>query len=190
MSCAKNLRSAVNNRFADAYVTLPSMIELDDRKYPSEVRKSLPVALETQDEPAGSDEFPSLSEQLAVGRKVVAGNIIETGEFSGDLDTIKGRIHSVRGDAANEGEIYDGLPANPSGDGTMIAHPETPTPHLEPDNLPWQLGEREAARALLQEMLEQWPNARVLRFVRYPDDRRLMLVFSAGEDPESLQEKY
>jgi hypothetical protein len=166
------------------------MIELDDRTYPSEVRKSQPVAFETQDDPAGSDDFPSLSEQLAIGRKVVAGNIIETGEFSGDLDTLKGRVHSVRHDAANEGETYDGLPANPSGAGAMIAQPETPTPHLEPDNLPWQLGERDAARALLEEMHQQWPDARVLRFVRYPDDRRLMLVFTDGEEPQSLQQQY
>jgi hypothetical protein len=166
------------------------MIELDDRLYPSEVRSSQPVELETQETPAGSDEFPGLSEQLAIGRKVVAGNIIETGEYSGDLDTLKGRAVSVRGDAANEGEAYDGLPANPAGDGHMTVKPETPTPHLEPDNLPWQLGERDAARALLAEMHEQWPDARVLRFIRYPDARRLMLIFTEGDDPESLQQQY
>jgi hypothetical protein len=33
-------------------------------------------------------------------------------------------------------------------------------------------------------------NARVLRFVRYPDDRRVVLVFTDGSDELQLQERY
>ena len=58
------------------------------------------------------------------------------------------------------------------------------------DTLPWQAGEAQAAQALLLEMQTLGAAAHAQRFVRYPDDGRVMLIFSIEEDTRSIQRQY
>jgi hypothetical protein len=43
---------------------------------------------------------------------------------------------------------------------------------------------------MLLEMKDLYPNARVLRFVRYPLEKRIVLLFTDGSDTLSLQRAY
>ncbi len=162
------------------------MIELDGQHYPSEVRSSQAVQLETQETPAGSSEFPGLSEEMALGREVLAGEVIGTGFFAADLDALKSGLHAP----SKEGETHDGMPADPSGSGAPTAHPSSHTPRLEAENLPLGGTEKKTALALLADLKTDFPMARVLRFVRYPDDKRVVLVFTDGEEELQLQQQY
>jgi hypothetical protein len=178
------------------------MIELDGQMYPSEVRQSQPVQLETQETPAGSSDFPGLSEELNLGREVIEGSVIETGDTPVDIDQYRvGVAQPVyganpvgvmpRASAPNEGEDYDGTLGDPAGGGAPMPRATNGgAPKLEADDLPWQPGEAEAAREMLQEMRELSDQARVLRFVRYPDDKRIMLVFTDTEESQSMQRQY
>jgi hypothetical protein len=191
------------------------MIELDGQTYPSEVRQSQPVALESQETPAGSSEFPGLSEELGLNRHVVEGEVISASTDAPFMDPAD-RVDALRGagvvgpgvglvggaqayasgvgvhDASSsEGEEVDGLPGDPSGEGTPMPRAgQDNAPKLLAEDLPWQPGEREAASALLAEMREISAESRVERFVRYPDDRRVMLVFHVGEERRSIQQQY
>jgi hypothetical protein len=162
------------------------MITLNNQPYPSEVRSSQAVQLETQDKPAGSSQFPGLSEELSLGREIVAGQTLETGAFPADLDGVKGNLFASH----NEGEEYDGSLSDPAGSGAPINRPSTHTPKLQAENLPLTPAEEACALALLAELGRDHPKARVLRFVRYPDDRRVVLVFTDGSDEMQLQEQY
>lgn len=162
------------------------MIELNGQHYPSEVRTSQPVQLETQETPAGSSEFPGLSEELALGRQIIAGEIVETGAFPTDLEGFKSQLPH----ASNEGEDYDGRLPDPGGSGAPASKPASPTPHLEAENQPLGAAEKSTALALLEELKRDYPTARVLRFVRYIDDKRVILVFTDGADELQLQEQY
>jgi hypothetical protein len=165
------------------------MIEIDNQAYPSEVRKSQPVQLETQDTPAGSSEFPGLSEQIPNGRTIIAGLVIETGHHPRDLDTFKaGAVSGLT--HGNEGEIYDGNLADPAGSGLPLERPEDNKIELLEEDHALQAGEIAAAREMLLEMKDLHPSARVLRFVRYPISKRIVLLFTDGSDTLSLQRSY
>jgi hypothetical protein len=176
------------------------MIELDGLMYPSEVRQSQPVQLETQEVPAGSSDFPGLSEELGVGREIIAGSAVETGDAPVDIDQYRtGPMDSLRNpigflprvSAPNEGEDYDGTLDDPAGSGAPLPRAgDDHAPKLEADDLPWQPGEADAAREMLREMRELSEQARALRFVRYPDDKRIMLVFTDTEESQSMQRQY
>jgi hypothetical protein len=162
------------------------MIELNGQIYPSEVRSSQAVQLETQDTPAGSSEFPSLSEELALGRQILGGEIIETGDFVSSLETLKSGLFQ----ANNEGEDYDGTLPDPAGHGAPISKPSSYTPQVELENQPLSAAEKNTALALLKELQTDFPSARVLRFIRYLDDKRVVLVFTDGADELQLQQQY
>ena len=162
------------------------MIELDGRTYPSEVRSSQAVQLETQDTPAGSSEFPGLSKELALGREIIAGEIIETGAFAANLESFKSGLSRP----ANEGEDYDGRLPDPAGHGAPISKPSSYTPQVELENQPFSPNEKSTALTLLNELQTDFPSARVLRFIRYLDDRRVVLVFTDGGDELQLQQQY
>jgi hypothetical protein len=165
------------------------MIEIDDQTYPSEVRKSQPVQLETQEMPAGSSEFPGLSEEIPSGRTIIAGAVIETGSNPRDLETLK--AGAVSGFAhINEGEAYNGSLADPAGSGVPLERPEDNKIELLEEDHALQPGEINAAREMLLEMKDLNPNARVLRFVRYPISKRIVLLFTDGSDTLSLQRSY
>ena len=162
------------------------MIELNGHTYPSEVRRSQAVQLETQDTPAGSSEFPGLSEELALGRQILAGEVIETGDFASSLESYKGGLSS----ANNEGEDYDGTLPDPAGHGAPISRPSSYTPQLDLENQALSPNEKSTALALLNEFQTDFPTARVLRFIRYLDDSRVVLVFTDGADELQLQQQY
>lgn len=167
------------------------MIEIDNQSYPSEVRKSLPVTLETQDTPAGSSEFPGLSETIPTGRKIIAGSVIETGSSPRDLEAFKANATGIpQADANNEGETYDGNLSNPAGTGSPLERLEDNKIELLEEDHVIQPGELDAAREMLLEMKTLNPNARVLRFVRYPISKRIVLLFTDGDDTLSLQRQY
>ncbi len=162
------------------------MVELNGSVYPSEVRSSQKVELETQETPAGSSEFPGLSEELSLGRVILAGETIETGDFATNLESFKSGLRT----ANNEGEDYDGTLSDPAGHGVQIHKPHGYTPKLELENQPLGLAEKNTALALLQELETDFPEAKVLRFVRYLDDNRVVLVFTDGADELQLQQQY
>jgi hypothetical protein len=166
------------------------MIEIDDQTYPSEVRQSQPVQLETQEIPAGSSEFPGLSEEIPSGRKIIAGAVIETGDGARDLNALKAEALSGLGLHINEGETYDGNLADPAGSGAPLERPEDSKIILLEEDHALQAGEVAAAREMLLEMKTLNPNARVLRFVRYPLEKRIVLLFTDGSDTLSLQRLY
>ena len=177
------------------------MIELDGQTYPSEVRQSQPVPLETQETPAGSTEFPGLSEGMGGGREIVEGESISTENFAPDLDTLRstfGSSGTFRAPAlltplsgsGNEGEDYDGNLADPGGSGAPMPRASESAPLLVANEVPWQPGEQDAARGLLAEMREVSADAKPLRFVRYVDAKRIMLVFSVDEENQSVQQQY
>ena len=166
------------------------MIEIDDQTYPSEVRQSQPVELETQDIPAGSSEFPGLSEIIPNGRKIIEGEVIQTDSGLRDLDTLKAEALSGLGLHLNEGETYDGNLADPSGSGAPLERPDNTKIILLEEDHALQDGETDAAREMLLEMKDLYPNARVLRFVRYPLEKRIVLLFTDGSDTLSLQRLY
>lgn len=166
------------------------MIEIDNQTYPSEVRQSQPVQLETQDTPAGSSEFPGLSEEIPSGRKIVAGAVIETDSAPRDLDAFKAEALTGSGQHFNEGETYDGNLADPSGSGVPLERPEDTKIILLEEDHAMQTGETNAAREMLLEMKNLYPNARVLRFVRYPISKRIVLLLTDGSDTLSLQRLY
>lgn len=144
------------------------------------------MQLETQDKPAGSSGFPSLSEELALGREIIGGQTLETGAFPSDLADFKSNLSRQH----NEGEDYDGTLPDPAGSGAPASKPETYVPKLEAESLPLSSKEEQAAMRLVQELERDHPKARALRLVRYPDDRRVVLVFTDGADTLQLQEKY
>jgi hypothetical protein len=162
------------------------MITLNGQPYPSEVRSSQAVQLETQDTPAGSSQFPGLSEELGLGRSIVAGETVETGAFPTDLDSLKSNLARSH----NEGEDYDGTLSDPAGSGAPAHKPQAHVPKLEVESLPLSSAEKDCALLLLAELERDHPKARVLRFIRYPDDRRVVLVFTDGADEMQLQEQY
>jgi hypothetical protein len=165
------------------------MIEIDNQTYPSEVRKSTPVQLETQETPAGSSEFPGFNEQIPSGRKIIAGAVIETGSTPRDLDSFKAEaISGLR--TNNEGEAYDGNLSDPAGSGAPLERPENTKIELLEEDHALQAGEVNAARDMLLEMKNLHPSARVLRFVRYPLEQRIVLLFTDGNDTLSLQRSY
>lgn len=166
------------------------MIEIDNQSYPSEVRQSQPVQLETQEIPAGSSEFPGLSEQIPSGRKIIEGAVIETDSGLRDLDSLKAEASSGLGLHLNEGETYDGNLSNPSGSGAPLERPESGKIVLLEEDHALQAGEIDAAREMLLEMKTLNPNAKVLRFVRYPLEKRIVLLFTDGSDTLSLQRSY
>ena len=177
------------------------MVELNGQSYPSEVRRSQAVPLETQEVPAGSSEFPGLSESLGLNREVIAGQVISTADPIPDLDTLRATGLTGAGlrfvpsatpfsGAGNEGEAVDGGLADPAGNGAPMPAQGDTAPTLLADDLPWQSGEQEAASALLLEMQTLGAIAQVQRFVRYPDDRRVMLVFVIDEETRSIQQQY
>jgi hypothetical protein len=165
------------------------MIEIDNQTYPSEVRKSQPVQLETQETPAGSSEFPGFSEQIPSGRKIIAGAVIETGSHPRDLDVLKAGVVSGL-THSNEGETYDGNLSDPAGSGTPLERPDDNKIELLEEDHALQPGEIDAAREMLLEMKDLYPKARVLRFVRYPISKRIVLLFTDGSDTLSLQRLY
>jgi hypothetical protein len=162
------------------------MIELNGLVYPSEVRRSQAVQLETQDTPAGSSGFPGLSEELALGRQIIAGEIIETGDFPSDLESYKSGLSPSN----NEGEDYDGTLPDPAGHGTPVHKPDSYTPAVDLENQVLSAAEKNTALALLTELQTDFPKARVLRFIRYLDDSRVVLVFTDGADDLQLQQQY
>lgn len=168
------------------------MIEIDNQSYPSEVRKSVPVTLETQDIPAGSSEFPGFSETIPSGRKIIEGLVIETGDNPRDLDTL--RAEALSGlplvSNNNEGETYDGTLSDPAGSGAPLERPENSKIELLEEDHALQPGEVDAGREMLLEMKTLNPNARVLRFVRYPLENRIVLLFTDGDDTLSLMRVY
>lgn len=168
------------------------MIEIDNQSYPSEVRKSLPVTLETQDTPAGSSEFPGLSESIPSGRKIIAGSVIETGDSPRDLDALKAEalLGLPQVSNNNEGETYDGNLSDPAGSGTPLERPDSNKIELLEEDHAVQPGELDAGREMLLEMKTLNPDARVLRFVRYPISKRIVLLFTDGDDTLSLQRQY
>jgi hypothetical protein len=166
------------------------MIEIDNQTYPSEVRQSQPVQLETQDIPAGSSEFPGLSEEIPSGRKIIEGAVIETDSGFRDLDTLKSEALSGLGLHINEGETYDGNLADPSGSGAPLERNDDSKIILLEEDHALQAGEIDAAREMLLEMKDLYPNAKVLRFVRYPLEKRIVLLFTDGSDTLSLQRAY
>lgn len=166
------------------------MIEIDQQSYPSEVRQSQPVELETQETPAGSSEFPGLSEVLSNGLKIIEGAVIETGESARDLNAFKAEALSGLGHHINEGETYDGNLSNPAGSGAPLERPEDSKIVLLEEDHALQAGEIEAAREMLLESKDLYPNAKVLRFVRYPLEKRIVLLFTDGSDTLSLQRSY
>ena len=177
------------------------MIELNGQTYPSEVRQSQAVPVETQEVPAGSSEFPGLTESLGLHREVIEGQVISTADPIPDLDTLRATGLTGAGlrfvpsitpsaGAGNEGEAFDGGLADPAGHGAQLSRQAETAPILQADDLPWQTGEVDAAKALLLEMTEISPSAKVQRFVRYPDDRRVMLVFTVDEETRSIQQQY
>lgn len=177
------------------------MIELNGQTYPSEVRQSQAVQIETQETPAGSSEFPGFSESLGLNREIVEGQVISTADPIPDLDTLRATGLTGAGlrfapsatpfsGAGNEGEAVDGALADPAGNGAPLPPQGDTAPILLADDLPWQNGEQDAANALLLEMQTLSIDANVQRFVRYPDDRRVMLVFVIDEDTRSIQQQY
>ena len=177
------------------------MIELNGQTYPSEVRQSQAVPLETQEVPAGSSEFPGMTESLGLHREVIEGQVISTADPIPDLDTLRASSLSGAGlrfapslapfaTTVNEGEAYDGALADPAGHGAPLPRQSETAPILQADDLPWQAGEVDAAKALLLEMIVISADAKVQRFVRYPDDRRVMLVFAVDEETRSIQQQY
>lgn len=177
------------------------MIELNGQTYPSEVRQSQAVPIETQEVPAGSSEFPGLTESLGLHREVIEGQILSTTDPIPDLDTLRASSLSGAGlrfapslapfvATVNEGETFDGALANPAGNGAALPRQSETAPILQADDLPWQSGEVDAAKALMLEMVEISPSAKVQRFVRYPDDHRVMLVFTVDEETRSIQQQY
>jgi hypothetical protein len=166
------------------------MIEINNQTYPSEVRQSQPVQLENQDIPAGSSEFPGLSEEIPSGRKIIAGAVIETGSVSRDLNAFKAEASSGLPHQLNEGETYDGNIADPAGSGAPLERPEESKIVLLEEDHAMQTGETNAAREMLLEMKDLYSNARVLRFVRYPLEKRIVLLFTDGSDTLSLQRLY
>jgi hypothetical protein len=187
------------------------MVELNGQTYPSEVRQSQPVELESQAVPAGSSEFPGLSEEMGLNRHVVEGQIVSTDSAPMDpiarADSIRaaapvangvvgaGQVYNAallpREASSGEGEGIDGIPNDPAGEGTPMPRVgDDNAPKLMAENLPWQPGEQEAASALMNEMAEISAEAVVQRFVRYPDDRRIMLVFTVDEERRSIQQQY
>jgi hypothetical protein len=166
------------------------MIEIDNQTYPSEVRQSQPMQLETQEIPAGSSEFPGLSEEIPSGRKIIAGAVIETDSGLRDLDTLKAEAVSGLPHHTNEGETYDGNLADPAGSGAPLERPDDSKIVLLEEDHPLQAGEIDATREMLLEMKALYPNARVLRFVRYPLEKRIVLLFTDGSDTLSLQRSY
>lgn len=165
-------------------------MEIDDQTYPSEVRQNQAVQLETQEIPAGSSEFPGLSEEIPRGRKIIAGAVIETDSGLRDLDTLKAEASSGLGYHVNESETYDGNLVNPAGSGAPLERPEDTKIILLEEDHALQAGEIDAAREMLLEMKDLHPNARVLRFVRYPISERIVLLFTDGSDTLSLQRLY
>ncbi len=168
------------------------MIEIDNQTYPSEVRGSTPVQLETQEIPAGSSEFPGLSEQIPSGRKIIAGAVIETGSTPRDLAALKAGVVLGLGqtNANNEGEAYDGNLADPAGSGAPLERASNNKIELLEEDHALQPGEVNAAREMLLEMKSLHPSARVLRFVRYPLEQRIVLLFTDGSDTLSLNRLY
>ena len=166
------------------------MIEIDNQTYPSEVRQSQPVQLETQEVPAGSSEFPGLSEEIPSGRKIIEGAVIETDSGLRDLDTLKAEASSGLGLHVNEGETYDGNLADPAGSGAPLERNDDSKIVLLEEDHPLQTGETDAARVMLLEMKDLYANARVLRFERYPLENRIVLLFTDGSDTLSLQRAY
>jgi hypothetical protein len=182
----------IHKKHKQSRVNLEGMIEIDNQSYPSEVRKSQPVVLETQETPAGSSEFPGMSEISGRGRKVIEGSVIETGDAPRDLEAFKAEVAAglPQMDVHNEGETYDGSLANPAGAGTPLERPEENKIELLEEDYPIQTGELEAGREMLLEMKSLNSNARVLRFVRYPLEQRIALLFTDGSDTLSLQRHY
>jgi hypothetical protein len=166
------------------------MIEIDNQTYPSEVRSSQAVQLETQDTPAGSSEFPGLSEQISSQRKIIAGAVIETGSNAKDLNALKAQASLGLGLHHNEGETFDGNLADPAGAGAPLERHENSKIALLEEDHALEKGEINAAREMLLEMKNLYPNARVLRFVRYPLEKRMVLLFTDGSDTLSLQRLY
>ena len=78
----------------------------------------------------------------------------------------------------------------PAESGLPIAQPSSYTPRLEAENLPLDETEKKTALALLEKLKTGFPMARVVCFVRYPDDRRVVLVFTDGVDELQLQQQY
>jgi hypothetical protein len=148
------------------------------------------MQLETQDTPAGSSEFPGLSEQIPSGRKIIAGAVIETGDNARDLDALKAEASTGLGYHLNEGETYDGSLSDPAGSGVPLERPENTKIELLEEDHALQPGEIDAAREMLLEMKNLHPNARVMRFVRYPISKRIVLLFTDGSDTLSLQRLY
>lgn len=193
--------SAAQSQHSATSANLMAMIELNGQTYPSEVRQSQPVPTETQEVPAGSSEFPGLTESLGLHREVIEGQIISTADPIPDLDTLRATGLTGAGlrfapslapfaGAGYEGEAVDGGLADPAGSGAPLPPQSETAPILLADNLPWQSGEAAAANALLLEMQLLGAGASVQRFVRYPDDRRVMLVFRMDEDSRSIQQQY
>ena len=177
------------------------MIELNGQTYPSEVRQSQAVPLETQEVPAGSSEFPGLTESLGLHREVIEGQVISSADPIPDLDTLRASSLTGAGlrfapslapfaGSVSEGETVDGALADPAGNGAPLPPRAETAPILLADDLPWQSGELDAAKALLLEMMGISADANVQRFVRYPDDRRVMLVFAIDEETRSIQQQY
>jgi hypothetical protein len=148
------------------------------------------MQLETQDTPAGSSEFPGLSEQIPSGRKIIAGAVIETGDNARDLNAFKAEASTGLGYHLNEGETYNGNLSDPAGSGVPLERPENTKIELLEEDHALQAGEIDAAHEMLLEMKKLHPNAKVLRFVRYPLEKRIVLLFTDGSDTLSLQRLY
>ncbi len=177
------------------------MIELNGQSYPSEVRQSQAVKIESQEVPAGSSEFPGMTESLGMHREIIEGQVISTADPLPDLDTLRATGLTGAGlrfapsvapfaSSVNEGEAVNGALADPAGGGAPLPPQAETAPILLADNLPWQNGEEAAANALLLEMQALGAGAQVQRFVRYPDDRRVMLVFGVIDETRSIQQQY
>ncbi|HWG85080.1 MAG TPA: hypothetical protein VNT60_06345 [Deinococcales bacterium] len=196
------------------------MIEIDGVQYPSEARASAaPPPRPDQELPAGSSEPPGFSDQVGGNRQVVAGRVIETGEpnlvdgahpmvgeagrylqTSGSSPVLDPMRRTEHGDELNDGlgggvggagrPVSSAMSVPNPGAGQTYDNPNSPPIAEEPPASPDEI---EAARAMIAEARRLYGSARVLYFVRYPHDRRIMLKFEEGDNPgevRSLQRAY
>lgn len=193
------------------------MIDIDGRTYPSEVRASAaPPPRPDQQVPAGlslTGGDPAVS-LLESDRTMVSGQAIHAGEpgpnpqLTQDRAEFGGRFPGplVQGTAAardlapgettGDRDAVSGPPVRPygsvrdPGSGETYENPNAPT---VPDATPASPLEIQAARAMMEEAEGLYPGFQVIGFVRYPNDKRIMMKFREkpnDDDIRSLQRTY
>lgn len=191
------------------------MIEIDGRRYPSEVRASAaPPPRPDQELPYGAADTggdPSVA-LLESDRTAIAGTSIDTHEpgprpsLTQDHLAFGGFVPGplVQGTAATR-ETYPlsghaddgGARTYPSfggvrdpGSGETYDNPNAPAVVAD---VPVDPLEVQAARAMMEEAAGLYGGYEVVGFVRYPNDRRIMMKFREGINPDevrSLQRTY